>query len=54
MKVTISRGDSFSRLTKVRAIVGAEAAGHAVEAQIRNRCTRSDIFAIEQAPDACG
>lgn len=54
MRVTISRGFSFRDLSRVPIIVDAGAAADAVENLIRNSWTRSDIFLIEEVPDACG
>ena len=48
MRVTISRGTSFSDLKKVRAIVDAQAAADAIEILLRNSWTLSDIFVIEE------
>ena len=54
VRATISRGNSFSDLKKVRVIVDAEAATDAVEALIRNSWTHSDVFVIEEAHEDLG
>lgn len=48
MRVTISRGFSFSDLRKVPGTVEAGAAVDAVETLIRNSWTHSDVFVIEE------
>jgi hypothetical protein len=53
MRVTISRGISFSHLRRVPAIIDADAAVNAVETLIRNSWTVSDIFLIEEAQNSC-
>jgi hypothetical protein len=54
VRVTISRGVSFSDFRKIPVIVDAGAAVDAVEALIRNSWTASDIFLIEEAHEDFG